>query len=401
MTKIGVAMAKACAGLLIFAGMMIAAPAPAQEVSWTDKISVTGDMRVRYEGFYNRKTSSGADDAARNRIRLRGRLALNARINPFIAAGIRLATGDPDNPTSANETLDDFFGRSTFNVDRLFVRFQYAASSKPVTVGADVGKFGNPAYTVSQLVWDGDLNPAGIVEKLWIRSDGILERFDLGVMQYAIEEVNRGKDAWMFGAQARWALKPDDKVDLVFGAGDYKFFETDLIATSDNTAIRADNLKTTVPDPANPGETIVTGFLSDFNLVNLNGELIIQAVAASYPVGVFVDYVVNTQAGRDATGKKQNTGVYAGVGIGKASKPGEIRLTGTYIKSRREAVLSTFSFSNVPADGRQGGMVAIDIPVLDGTAIKLTGIFTNRIDVPAGASNATLVRTQLDFNVRF
>ena len=147
-------------------------PAEAQKKSWTEKITISGDFRNRFEGFYNRKNATtGADIGSRNRIRIRSRISLSAEINRFTVFSLRLATGNQGDPISTNETISTVFGHPSINLDRGFIRFKYSSSSKPVTVSADIGTFGNPAYSKTQVVWDSDLNPSGIVEKLTVKGE--------------------------------------------------------------------------------------------------------------------------------------------------------------------------------------------------------------------------------------
>jgi hypothetical protein len=374
-------------GVLLWMGDIV--PAAAQDAAWTDRIRFSGDYRVRHEGFYNQKNASGAGLPSRNRIRVRGRVGLAATVNPYTTFTLRLATGNPEDPISTNETLDDFFKRPEMNLDRGFVRLAYTSSSRPVTVSAEVGKIPNPAYSVSQLVWDADLNPSGITEKLTVKGGGAFKQFDVQLMQFAVDETGAGKDTWMFGGQAKLVVAPGRGVEAAVGLGDYVYFQPDAIAHAASSAVVKGNRTDANGD-----------FISDFHLINITGEVTLQTGAPAYPVSLFADYAVNAGAKADTTGSREHTGLYAGIKIGKAGKPGEVSIAGTFLKTRQDAVLSTFGFSDVPADGRQGALVEISIPVLPRTAVNLTGIFTRPINA-VGAARATLVRTQLDLVVQF
>lgn len=364
--------------------------AHAQEASWAERIKLSGDFRVRQEGFFNQKTGAGAKVPNRNRIRVRGRLGLAATVNSFTSFNLRMATGNPQDPISTNETLDEFFQTPHVNMDRAFIRLTYSRGTK--TVSTDLGKIPNPAYSASQVVWDSDLNPTGITEKFSVKGQGALKQFDVQLMQYTIKEVKAGKDAGMVGGQVKLSLAPTKSVGLTLGIGDYKYIQANQIALSTNAGI--------VGGVVNPGprKDVSGKFVSKFNLVNVTGELTIQTGSAAYPLTAFWDWVINTGAKVDATGKKENTGLYTGIKIGKAGKPGEVALAGTFVRIRQDAVLSTFSFSDIPPDGRQGGMIEMSILLLPKTLLAFTGIFTKPIN---GAVKSTLVRTQLDLSVQF
>jgi hypothetical protein len=102
---------------------------------WTKRFKLYGDLRMRYEGdFYNNNnynqfvnfnsinngsafdaTSYAAGTAApppflnttedRNRFRLRARIGVEADIDDWVTANIRIGTGQDDGPVSPNETL--------------------------------------------------------------------------------------------------------------------------------------------------------------------------------------------------------------------------------------------------------------------------------------------------------
>jgi len=359
-------------------------PVLAQSTSWAERITFSGDYRVRHEGFYNQKTGTGADAPSRNLIRVRGRFGLTTDINSYVSLHLRVATGNPENPISNNETLDKFFKRPTLALDRGFIRLSYGTGTK--TVSADMGKISNPIYTKSQIVWDNDIQPSGIVEKFTIRKPSAY-RFDVQLMQYAVEEVAAGKDAWMFGGQIHleWTLRKGVEIDL--SAGSYRYFKANLIAKSPITDIVKGNRKDSSGN-----------FLSEFNLVNLNGGFTLQTGLPAYPVRIFGDFVVNTGAKKDVTGKKEHTGLYTGIRVGNAGKPGEISIAVVFLKVRQDAVLSTFSFSDVPSDGRQGAILELGIPLLPKTTFCLTGIFTKPLNGPV---KSTLIRTQTDLSVQF
>ncbi len=117
---------------------------------WTERISIEGDIRVRSQsdraGSANPSpndfltaslggTTRAPDFAAgsstglaigstqddRDRMRVRARLGVNARVSDTITAGIRLATGNTTDRVSTNQTLGQNFNRYQFLIERAFV----------------------------------------------------------------------------------------------------------------------------------------------------------------------------------------------------------------------------------------------------------------------------------------
>ncbi len=88
-------------------------------------------------------------------------------------AGLTLASGDINDPTSTNQTLTGFYTRKAVALDQAFVEFTPTAF-KPLTLVG--GKFRYPWYN-TELTWDKDLNPEGVAETLAFNLDNaVLKR---------------------------------------------------------------------------------------------------------------------------------------------------------------------------------------------------------------------------------
>lgn len=156
---------------------------------WTDRIAIEGDIRVRGQGdFYNAENAAPRDVLAaslagvtravdlaagtatglatantqddRERLRLRARLAFNAKVADTVTAGLRLATGSASDRVSTNQTLANNFNRYAFLVDRAFIRldpWEWASAS--------AGRIANPWFA-TDLVWSENLSFDGVALQL-------------------------------------------------------------------------------------------------------------------------------------------------------------------------------------------------------------------------------------------
>lgn len=158
---------------------------PNAAAEWTDRIAIEGDLRVRAQGdrpgdenptpeFFLAGSLAGvtrAPDLAagsavglptantqdeRDRMRLRARLAINAKVSDSVTAGVRLATGSATDRVSTNQTLGQNFNRYTFLVDRAFVKLDPAE-----WLSISAGRIANPWFS-TDLVWSENLNFEGI-----------------------------------------------------------------------------------------------------------------------------------------------------------------------------------------------------------------------------------------------
>ena len=82
---------------------------------WLDVITPFGDLRNRYEGFWQNQR------IAENRFRLRARIGLNANISDEASATVRLATGDANNPVTRNQTYNNTFTQKPINLDQAYM----------------------------------------------------------------------------------------------------------------------------------------------------------------------------------------------------------------------------------------------------------------------------------------
>ncbi|MCX8082485.1 MAG: putative porin [bacterium] len=125
---------------------------------WIKETKFKGDIRLRYENI-ERDNQDGSYIADRDRTRIRFRWGFDTKVNDRLEAGLRLATGDSADPTSANQTLTEAFSDKSIWLDRAYLKYTFA--SVP-TLSLTGGKIANP-FISTNLVWSGDLNPEGIV----------------------------------------------------------------------------------------------------------------------------------------------------------------------------------------------------------------------------------------------
>ncbi len=110
-----------------------AAPAPAP---WWQRVTFTGDLRLRDEAFSQR------DMPSRHRAQIRVRFGARVPVNDDLAFSIRLTTGDPKVPTVPNQPLGGVLTRKPFYLDQYVLVYRPRAA-RALTLGA--GKFGYPS----------------------------------------------------------------------------------------------------------------------------------------------------------------------------------------------------------------------------------------------------------------
>lgn len=141
---------------------------------WVQEMRIGGDLRIRYQ-YDNRDFQAGSGVAAgqrpvpdlgngsqRSRFRFRLRLDDEFKLNGGFFGGIRLETNLASD--SGNQTFGDPGTGSGFSKYPIYISRAYVGWNVPdgwATVV--VGKQPNPFYS-TELVWDPDINPDGLVE---------------------------------------------------------------------------------------------------------------------------------------------------------------------------------------------------------------------------------------------
>jgi hypothetical protein len=160
---------------------------------WVAKFRVKGDIRLRYEGNYfpggNDNTgafpnfnaiNTGAPfdvsgtvfspqlnvDQDRERYRLRLRLGAEIDLGDNLTAGVRLATGQDNSPTSPNQSFGlannasgGNFSKYSIWLDRGFLKYEASSEKGHFTILG--GRFDNPFFS-TDMIYDEDLGFDGV-----------------------------------------------------------------------------------------------------------------------------------------------------------------------------------------------------------------------------------------------
>jgi hypothetical protein len=356
---------------------------------WADKISLFGDGRIRFEGFYNQPHGEGAVVTARNRVRLRFRLGATYRYSDELAATIRLVSGNPNDPISSNQTFTDEFTKKPISLDWAYLTFSPGKTFglRPGMINLTGGKFAVPQFRVGEMVFDDDLSVEGFNEmfQLLDGSYGPLDQVRVWVEQWSYAEIANAQDGWVFGGQVN-PIGHVGSVQLEGGIAQWWWLNPDLIAQALNTNSQLFNTNLVTKETVN-GKTQITFAAT------------VPDVVETMPFRFFLDYVYNWQA---ATTQRQ--GVQAGIKFGQPKVRGDWAASALYEYIGQEAAISSFTWSDFGFGGTnvQGPVFELQYQVLDPFTVSARTYLTNYIvarDPPT--TNPTLVRFQLEGLVRF
>ena len=394
-----------------------AAPAGPALPEWLSKVTPFGDVRLRNESFFRK------DDPDRVRQRFRLRLGAKVKINDETELGLRLATGATGELISNNQTFDDTFQFKDFNLTNAYIKVAPAKAFGWARPYFHVwgGKFDVPLYnppTPTGLVFDRDLAPEGGFESLRLveSTDGVLRGLLLNFGQWVFEESSRTGDSAIFVFQGATTLAIADGVLWSAGVADYHLQKPSTIAVAknrNNTIVVSNAVRlsdgsivegraidaTRLGEDADGEPITIKGYVSDFNLVNAGTDLAIATPSPRWPVKLFFDYVVNTEAEGS-----EDTGYEGGVQIGADKDPGDLSFVYAWEHLETDAVISAFTESDFGPDGgtnSEGHILRVNYVLLKNLALTSTAYITEPIDEVEDRNPETSYRWQVDVTAKF
>ncbi|MCU0870431.1 MAG: putative porin, partial [Burkholderiales bacterium] len=203
---------------------------------WLDRIAIDGDLRVRhqFESYapdnvdpltYNAITNSDIDNTQQSQqvLRFRARIGLLARINEHWGAAFRLATGNGFSPLSSNTPVGDQFRQRPAFFDRMYIKWDPSERWSAVA-----GRFPNPFFWPTELIWDEDLNFDGFAGSFKPQVTPTTTAFvTAGWLIYDHQNPNpltpNPRDKTIGALQGGGDWRPDDKLHVRAGIGLFDF----------------------------------------------------------------------------------------------------------------------------------------------------------------------------------
>jgi hypothetical protein len=299
------------------------------------RLRVGGDLRLRYEG------NTGIGDAPDwSRGVLRARLRAQYRVAEGITVGGQLATGDPDDPNSADVTLSNFADDLDFSLDQAYVRVHSGG------LDAWGGKFPLP-FVRSDLVWDGDVSPQGVgaIYRAPFPGGAALR---LAGLYFLVDQSVAGSDSSMIGAQLAVELPLTGATRLELAAAQYDY-SLASVAGADAGDFRSNVIG---PDGR---------YVSDFDLLDGIAAVDYAGLGERWPLRASLEYVYNR--GARVSG---DTGYSIELTAGRNRERGDWRFNYAYSMAEVDAVLAAFSHDNttIGTNYRQHGLT-LSYSILD------------------------------------
>ncbi len=446
---------------------------------WVTKFRVKGDVRLRYEGNYfpsgndntgafpnfnSLNTGSPFDvagttfspqlnvDQDRQRFRLRMRLGAEVDMGDGFTAGLRLASGESNSPTSPNQSLGATggqFSKYAIWIDRAFLKYESIGEKTHFT--AMGGRTDNPFFS-TDIIFDEDLGFDGFAMQLKHKLSKATPFLTVGAFPIFNTDFNfssnqpskfRSSDKYLYGIQLGSDVKLAEKLDLKLAAAYYYFDGTRGEQSTPFTPLTtadAGDTDGTRPSFAQKGNTYIPlrriipnannnfGTTNQFQYFGLGTEF--QPIAITgrldyngfepFQVSILGEYIrnlgfdrdrldalgINTRAPQSVAG---TPGHYAGgdtawmlgirAGAPALAKRGDWQLGGYYKHIESDAVIDGFTDSDFGLGGTnmKGFGLSGVIAITPKATFGIKWVSATQIAGPPN-KNDTL---QLDFNGKF
>ena len=339
-------MKKTIAGIAIIAagfGMQSGAQTNMTAPSWTDSITIKGDLRYRFEtiGDDSKKDGSG-DTYTRQRDRIRARIGADAKVNDDVKVGIGFSTGGND-PISGNQTLGDGAGKKDMKLDVAYFDYNVLGSN-PNEIHVVGGKMYNPFITMNDdLCWDPDLRPEGLAVKSQFGGDFATFYANGGYLW--LQERDSKDPLMLYAGQAAVKLQFVPEASLTLGVAYDKYNNlkgTDVIDWQGaNSGYGNSTTKGSIS-----GTTTNKAWASDFTPLMFFAQ--VDLWVEGLPLALFTQQLDNNDA--STNGK----GYLYGVSLGKAKNPKTFEVGYSYSKLEKDATLGYWTDSDRWGGGTDG-----------------------------------------------
>ena len=336
--------------------------------SWIKKIKISGDLRLRYEGIFNRKEKqkdgSLKDIKDRQRYRFRARLFLDAPISDEISAHIMLCTNQDKNreATTANQNFSD-----DFNDKGIYIHRAYAVYKPKWLKGLELGggKFKN-TFLHTDIIWDPDVNPEGFYERYQYLKFKTFQPF-IHLGQMVVNEVNKGKDAYLYIYQLGSDIN-FKKFKWTIAGSYYNWYRLEASKWLKNAEYKGGGGNTYV---LKNGEL---DYAYDYDLWEVISFL--KFKVKSIPVKLIFDYVENFA---DHVPSSKDSAYYLGFVFGSSKKKGDFSLSYKYAYIENDAVIGSLNDQNFYGANRKGHKIKLRYRLLDNLEFALAYFHTKPV----------------------
>jgi cell division protein FtsB len=374
-------------GLRKDAATTSAAVGAVKGTDWASKVTLTGDVRYRYEAITDdtATNAAGLTIADRYRDRIRARIAATAKPTDNLTLGIGLTTAEGQDPRSGNQSLSGVFSKKPIELDLAYFDWKFASWGDLIG-----GKMKLPFVKGAQnLFWDNDITPEGLA---FTFSSGIFfgSAYNFWLNEISGAENTLTSDTMMHGAQIGLKL-PIGGSALTLAAHYY-----DLSAAQGRIPAPIYNGNANNNTTIGVAPSIALAF--DYEVIDALVQF--DTTLGSLPLQLWAEAAQNQDP------DDNDTAYSGGFMIGRASNAKTWEFGALYQKVEKDALYAQVIDSDFAGgfSDNDGFVVRVGFAPVRNWVLNATYFLNDRnVDVANGFGQTEVDynRLQLDFNVKF
>ncbi len=366
--------------LAVFLGCLLILMAPRSfgeeadksgDSSWTKAVRPNLDLKLSYN------YESSEDEKDRHRLKFRWRAGADVSLHDSVTMGFGLASSGA-NARSTSETFKETFSSKSIAIDYAYARYSYEGI---LTVQG--GKFKNPLWRPSQLLWDSDITPEGLSLGVELDLHFLDVFFVCGL--FILDEAKEEPDPLMFPLQVGfdWTLAKRFSIKI---AGAYYIFN------------EVEGRELFKPTSAPDTNTLEGGGLKyDFDSFGCSAELGLRKLLPAFLpyIGLAGDFVINLDPPDDNIGFI----VKGRLGYRRVSGFGTWQASYSYRRLERDCWPDAFpdsSFRN-GATNAEGHCITLSVGLLENVTLGVLYYLTD--DIENGGNQEHLLQSSLHFKL--
>jgi len=340
---------------------------------WTERVQLSGDLRLRYEGLYNREqrqtNGSATSVPTRDQYRIRARVFVDGKISDEVSAHFMLSTNADANreATTTNQSFTNDFNDKDISLHRAYGTY------KPKWLeGLELtaGKFNN-TFLHTDIMWDPDVSQEGIYERYQYQGWKTFQPFvHLGQMVVAEQDLQtRDAALYIYQGGFDWKIGPV-KWTLAGSYYDWTNLDNTIYLHKADYKKGGGNTFT----GTSVGSTGNAQYQYDYNLAEAITFLSFKAW--SVPVKLTFDYIRNTD---NNVPDDKDTAYYAGFTLGQNKQKGDMSLDYKYARIERDAVIGSMNDADFYGANRKGSKVTFSYMLLDKLRFSTSYFYTDPV----------------------
>ena len=312
---------------------------------WVKSIQISGDLRLRYEGRFNRErmqTDESIEDLPdRHLYRLRARLFFDGQIADGLSAHFMLCTNQDEHleATTTNQSFND-----DFRAKGIYLHRAYATYKPSWLTGFELtaGKFKN-TFLHTDIIWDPDVNPEGIYEKyshtFWTCFTPFIHFGQMVLNEENLETDDAALNIYQTGFI--WKIGP---VKWTLAGSYYNWANLQSSEFLHNSSYKGGGGNTFILD-----EDGILQYRYDYEL--WQGITFISFNLWNIPATIIFDYVINMA---DDVPKNDDSAYFIGLKLGRQEAKGDWLIFYKYAHIEKNAVIGSLNDQDFYGANREG-----------------------------------------------